>query len=89
MELGCWRVKKERVVARFGPSTVAGVAGPPARSGAQASTTVGCWRIEERRDLKVQHLMKKLKEIEQWLEVEPGDRRLLEKIGEAQLKLQG
>ncbi|GKV00585.1 hypothetical protein SLEP1_g13252 [Rubroshorea leprosula] len=61
MELGCWRVEEERVVAGSGPSAAAGVAGPPARSGAQASTTVGCWRTEERRDLKVQGLMKKLK----------------------------
>ncbi|GKV37086.1 hypothetical protein SLEP1_g45154 [Rubroshorea leprosula] len=86
---GCWRVEEERVVARSGPPAAARVAGPPARSGAQASTTVGCWRTEERHDLKVQRLMKKLKEIEQWLEAEVGDRRLLEKIGEARLKLQG
>ncbi|GKV31898.1 hypothetical protein SLEP1_g40555 [Rubroshorea leprosula] len=93
MELGCWRVEEERVVAGSGPPAAAGVAGPPARSGAQASTTIGCWRTEKRRDLKVQGLMKKLKEIEQRLEAgareQRRDRRLLEKIGEARSEIAG
>ncbi|GKV02408.1 hypothetical protein SLEP1_g14845 [Rubroshorea leprosula] len=70
MELGCWRVEEERVVAGFGLPAAAGVAGPPARSGAQASMIVGCWRTEKRCDLKVQGLMKKLKERKQRLELE-------------------
>ncbi|GKV20431.1 hypothetical protein SLEP1_g30557 [Rubroshorea leprosula] len=75
MELGCWRVVEERIVAGVGPPATAGVAGPPARSGAQASRTVGCWRTEERHDMKLQGLMKKLEEREQRLDIRAGEQR--------------